>query len=235
MIDREKLYLYAKELGVELDDNMLSRFRLYASELVSTNKKYNLTSITEPDDIVIKHFIDSLTVLKYFDLDYGNRVIDIGSGAGFPALPLLIAKNGMLDVTFVDSVRKKLLFIEHALKVCGLKGEILHERAEELSHNADYREKYDVATARAVAPLNVLCELCLPFVKKGGFFIALKGANDETDIAKNAVKMLGGRIESVVSYKLPNGDARSIVMIKKISQTPTAYPRKYKNISAKPL
>ena len=235
MIDREKLYKYAKELGLELDDNMLSQFRLYASELITTNKKYNLTAITEPDDIIVKHFIDSLTVLKYFDLDYGTKIIDIGSGAGFPTLPLLIAKNGMLKATFVDSVRKKLLFIESALKVCGLRGEIIHARAEELSRNKKYRERFDVATARAVAPLNVLCELCIPFVKKGGYFIALKGQNDECDLAENAIKQLGGAIESVVSYKLPNGDARSMVIIKKISQTPTVYPRKYKNISAKPL
>ena len=235
MINREKLRAYAKELGVELDDNMLSRFRLYASELISTNKQYNLTAITDPDDVVVKHFIDSLAVLKFYDLDYGDRIIDIGSGAGFPALPLLIAKNGMLEVTFVDSVRKKLLFIERALKVCGLKGEIIHERAEELGQNKKYRESYDVATARAVAPLNVLCELCMPFVKKGGYFIALKGANDEADLAKNAIKKLGGVIESNISYNLPNGDARSIIIVKKISQTPTAYPRKYKNISAKPL
>ena len=235
MIDRDKLYQYARDIGVELDDNMLSRLRLYASELITTNKKYNLTAITEPDEVVVKHFIDSLNVLKYFDLDYGNKIIDIGSGAGFPALPLLIAKNGMLEVTFVDSVRKKLLFIERALNVCGLKGEILHERAEELGQNKDYRESYDVATARAVAPLNVLCELCMPFVKVGGYFIALKGSSDEVTDAKRAIKQLGGKIESNVSYKLPNGDPRSIVIIKKISQTPTKYPRKYKIISSKPL
>ena len=235
MINRETLYKYAKELGVELDDNMLSQFRLYASELISTNKKYNLTAITDPDDIIVKHFIDSLAVLKFFDLDYGDKIIDIGSGAGFPSLPLLIAKNGMLETTFVDSVRKKLLFIERALKVCGLKAEIIHARAEELSRDKAYRESYDVATARAVASLNVLCELCMPFVKVGGYFIALKGASDELASAKNAIKTLGGKVESCVSYKLPNGDSRSIIIIKKISQTPTAYPRIYKNIASKPL
>ncbi len=235
MINRETLYKYARDFGVELDDSMLSQFRLYASELISTNKKYNLTAITEPDDVIIKHFIDSLAVLKFFDLDYGDKIIDIGSGAGFPSLPLMIAKKGMLEVTFVDSVRKKLLFIERALKVCGLRAEIIHARAEELSLNPEYRETYDVATARAVAPLNVLCELCIPFVKVGGYFVALKGANDELDSAEGAIKTLGGKVESCVSYKLPNGDSRSIIIIKKISQTPTAYPRMYKNIAAKPL
>ena len=222
MIDRDKLYQYARDIGVELDDNMLSRFRLYASELITTNKKYNLTAITEPDEVVVKHFIDSLNVLKYFDLDYGNKIIDIGSGAGFPALPLLIAKNGMLEVTFVDSVRKKLLFIERALNVCGLKGEILHERAEELGQDKDYRESYDVATARAVAPLNVLCELCMPFVKVGGKFLALKGsdAGEEIKQAKDAVKLLGGKISHTAEYSLPNGDGRTLVVIDKVSPTP---------------
>ena len=235
MIDRDLLKKYAKEISVELDDNMLSQFRLYSSELISTNKKYNLTAITDPDDIIVKHFIDSLIVLKYFDLNYGDKVIDIGSGAGFPGLPLLIAKNGKLKVTFLDSVRKKLLFIERALRVCGLEAELVNSRAEELAKNDNYRESYDVATARAVAPLNILCELCMPFVKVGGYFIALKGSGDEVDTAMNAIKELGGELESNVSYELQNGDRRSIVIIKKISQTPTVYPRKSKKITTKPL
>lgn len=235
MIDRDLLKQYADEISVELDDNMLSQFRLYASELVSTNKKYNLTAITEPDDIIVKHFIDSLIILKYFDLDWADKVIDIGSGAGFPGLPLLIAKNGKLELTFVDSVKKKLLFIERALKVCGLNAELLTGRAEELGNDEAYREKFDVATARAVAPLNILCEYCMPFVRVGGYFIALKGSGDEVKGAENAICELGGELESNISYELQNGDKRSIVIIKKISQTPTNYPRKSKKITTKPL
>lgn len=235
MIDRELLKKYASEISVELDDNMLSQFRLYSSELVSTNKKYNLTAITEPDDIIVKHFIDSLMILKYFDLNYNDRVIDIGSGAGFPGLPLLIAKNGKLKISFVDSIRKKLLFIERALKVCGLNAELVNARAEELAKNEAYRESFDLATARAVAPLNMLCELCMPFVKTGGYFIALKGSGDEVKDAMNAIKELGGELESNISYELQNGDKRSMVIIKKISQTPTQYPRKSKKITTKPL
>ncbi|MBR6391689.1 MAG: 16S rRNA (guanine(527)-N(7))-methyltransferase RsmG [Eubacterium sp.] len=235
MIDRDLLEQYAEEISAPLDNNMLSQFQVYAGELIGTNKKYNLTAITDPEDVVVKHFIDSLMVLKYFDIDYGTKIIDIGSGAGFPTLPLMIAKNNKLKVTFVDSVSKKLRFIENALKACGLEAELVCARAEELGNNPEYREKFDLATARAVAPLNILCEYCLPFVKKDGYFIALKGPDDETALAENAIKALGGELESSVSYKLPNGDSRSIVIIKKISQTPTEYPRRSKKISTKPL
>lgn len=235
MIDRDLLEKYAEEIPVHLDNNMLSQFQVYAGELIGTNRQYNLTAITDPDDVIVKHFIDSLMVLKYFDLDYGTKIIDIGSGAGFPTFPLMIAKNNKLKVTFVDSVFKKLSFIDNALDACGMEAELVCARAEELGNNTEYRERYDVATARAVAPLNVLCEYCLPFVKVDGYFIALKGSEDETALAENAIKTLGGEIESTVSYKLPNGDNRAIIIIKKISQTPTEYPRKTKKITSKPL
>lgn len=235
MIDRDLLEKYARDIDVELDDNAISRFVVYAGELIGTNRKYNLTAITEPNDVIIKHFIDSLMILKYFDLDYGTKIIDIGAGAGFPGLPLLIAKNNKLKLTFLDSVRKKILFIENALYSCGLEAITINERAEVLGREPDYREAYDIATARAVAPMNQLCEYCLPFVKKDGYFIALKSSQEEIDGAKNAIKELGGEIESNVSYKLTNGDNRSMVIIKKISQTPTEYPRKSKKISTKPL
>lgn len=235
MIDRDLLQKYAEDISVPLDNNMLSQFLVYAGELIGTNRQYNLTAITDPEDILIKHFIDSLMLLKYFDLDYGTKIIDIGSGAGFPTLPLMIAKNNKLKATFVDSVQKKLFFIANALKRCGMEAELIAARAEILAQNKNYREQYDVATARAVAPLNVLCEYCLPFVKVDGYFIALKGSEDEVPAAMNAIETLGGELESNVSYKLPNGDARRIVIIKKISQTPTEYPRKTKKITTKPL
>lgn len=235
MIDRDLLERYAGEMHVHLDDNALSRFVVYAGELVGTNRHVNLTAITSPDDIVVKHFIDSLMILKYFDLDYGTKLIDIGSGAGFPGLPLQIAKDNKLEVSFLDSVNKKLRFIRNALDCCGLEGYTLCARAEELAHEPGYREHYDVAVARAVAPMNILCEYCLPFVHVGGYFIALKGSAAEIESAENAIATLGGKLENVVSYKLPNGDNRAMAMIKKISQTPTAYPRKTKKITTQPL
>ena len=235
MINRDLLEKYAGEIGVELDDNALSRFVVYAGELIGTNRKYNLTAITDPDEVLVKHFIDSLMLLKYFDLDYGTQIIDVGSGAGFPGLPLLIAKNNQLDVVFVDSTKKKTRFIENALESCGLEAPVICERAEELAQDPLFREEFDVATARAVAPLNILAEYCLPFVREGGYFIALKGSKDEVEDARNAIKVLGGELESNVSYKLPNGDPRSLVIIKKISHTPTKYPRVNSKISKSPL
>lgn len=235
MIDRDLLEQYAADIGVVLDNNMLSQFQVYAGELLGTNRMYNLTAITSPDEVLVKHFLDSLMLLKYFDLDYGTKIIDIGSGAGFPGIPLLIAKNNKLKLTMVDSIGKKVRFLDNALHSCGLEAQTVCERAEVLGHQAAFREQFDVATARAVAGLNALCEYCLPLVKVGGYFIALKGSLDEAEEAKHAIEVLGGEIESNVSYKLPNGDARSLVMIKKISQTPTEYPRKSKKIATKPL
>ncbi|MBQ9228065.1 MAG: 16S rRNA (guanine(527)-N(7))-methyltransferase RsmG [Eubacterium sp.] len=235
MVNRELLRQYAAEIGVELDDNALSRFLVYEGELVGTNRKYNLTAITDSDEVLVKHFIDSLMLLKYFDLDYGMDVIDVGSGAGFPGLPLLIAKNNKLNIVFLDSTRKKTRFIEHALASCGLEAPVVCERAEECAHDPEFRETFDVATARAVAPLNILAEYCLPYVKVGGYFIALKGSKDEVPDALCAIGELGGELESNVSYKLPNGDPRSIVIIKKVSQTSTKYPRVNSKIAKSPL
>ena len=235
MIDRDLLEKYARDIGVELDDNALSRFVVYAGELIGTNRHYNLTAITDPNEVLIKHFIDSLMILKYFDLDYGMSVVDVGSGAGFPGIPLLIAKNNKLEMLMLDSVKKKGRFIENALDSCGLEATVLTTRAEICAHALELRERFDVATARAVAPLNVLAEYCLPFVKVGGYFIALKGSQNEVPAAERAIKLLGGEVESNVSYKLPNGDPRSIVIIKKISHTPTEYPRITNKITKRPL
>ena len=235
MINRDLLKQYAGDIGVELDDNALSRFVVYEGELVGTNRKYNLTAITESDEVLVKHFVDSLMLLKYFDLDYGMSVIDVGSGAGFPGIPLLIAKNNKLKIVFLDSTKKKTRFIENALESCGLEAPVVCGRAEDFAHETDYRERFDIATARAVAPLNILAEYCLPYVKVGGYFIALKGAKDEVPDALGAIEALGGELESNVSYKLPNGDARSLVIVKKISHTSPKYPRVNSKITKSPL
>ncbi len=235
MINKDLLKNLSAHSGIELSEKALDRFDIYAAALVEENNKYNLTSITEPDEIVIKHFTDSLELLKYFDFNENTRLLDVGSGAGFPAIPLLIARDGGFDLTLLDSRLKRTEFMSGALAECSLSAETVCARAEELGKEAEYREQYDAVTARAVAPLNALSELCLPFVKVGGSFLAMKGANDETEESENAVKQLGGEIERVVSYKLSNGDARSIVIVKKISQTPTEYPRKYKKIQTRPL
>ena len=166
----------------------------------------------------------------------GQSLIDIGSGAGFPGLPLLFA-NPDINVTFVDSIRKKLVFIKDVLLNTGLIAETKHARAEELGRNNEFREKFDFATARAVAQLNVLCEYCLPLVKVGGLFIAMKGSSGKEELAQanHAIEALGGELAKFAEFTLSNGDKRSIIIIKKISQTPTKYPRKSKKIDTKPL
>lgn len=234
MIDKNRLCSLAKENGIILDDTALNRFDTYAELLVEWNGKMNLTAITEPEEIEVKHFLDCLMLPKYFNLDYIQTVIDVGAGAGFPSVPLLIYKPN-LCLTMMDAINKRLTFLDTAVHALGLEAQLIHERAEVAGQDKNYREKFDLATARAVAPMNVLAEYCLPFVKVGGYFVALKGSNDDTEEAKNAIATLGGEIVDNISYKLNGTEPRSIVVIKKISQTPTQFPRKSKKISTKPL
>ncbi|WP_297126145.1 16S rRNA (guanine(527)-N(7))-methyltransferase RsmG [uncultured Eubacterium sp.] len=234
MIDKNRLCSLAKENGIILDDTALDRFDTYAELLVEWNGKMNLTAITEPEEIEVKHFLDCLMLPKYFNLDYIQTVIDVGAGAGFPSVPLLIYKPD-LCLTMMDAINKRLTFLDTAVHALGLEAQLIHERAEAAGQDENYREKFDLATARAVAPMNVLAEYCLPFVKVGGYFVALKGSNDDTEEAKNAIATLGGEIFDNISYKLNGTEPRSIVVIKKISQTPTQFPRKSKKISTKPL
>ena len=234
MIDKNRLCSLAKENGIILDDTALDRFDTYAELLVEWNGKMNLTAITEPEEIEVKHFLDCLMLPKYFNLDNIQTVIDVGAGAGFPSVPLLIYKPD-LCLTMMDAINKRLTFLDTAVHALGLEAQLIHERAEAAGQDENYREKFDLATARAVAPMNVLAEYCLPFVKVGGYFVALKGSNDDTEKAKNAIATLGGEIVDNISYKLNGTEPRSIVVIKKISQTPTQFPRKSKKISTKPL
>lgn len=234
MIDKNRLCSLAKENGIILDDTALDRFDKYAELLVEWNGKMNLTAITEPEEIEVKHFLDCLMLPKYFNLDYIQTVIDVGAGAGFPSIPLLIYKPD-LCLTMMDAINKRLTFLDTAVHALGLEAQLIHERAEVAGQDKNYREMFDLATARAVAPMNVLAEYCLPFVKVGGYFVALKGSNDDTEEAKNAIATLGGEVVDNISYKLNGTEPRSIVVIKKISQTPTQFPRKSKKISTKPL
>ena len=234
MIDKNRLCSLAKENGIILDDTALDRFDTYAELLVEWNGKMNLTAITEPEEIEVKHFLDCLMLPKYFNLDYIQTVIDVGAGAGFPSVPLLIYKPD-LCLTMMDAINKRLTFLDTAVHALGLEAQLIHELAEAAGQDENYREMFDLATARAVAPMNVLAEYCLPFVRVGGYFVALKGSNDDTEEAKNAIATLGGEIVDNISYKLNGTEPRSIVVIKKISQTPTQFPRKSKKISTKPL
>ena len=234
MIDRIRFKALCENNEIHLDETAIDRFDTYAQLLVEWNKKMNLTAIIEPAEIEIKHFLDCLMLSRYFDLSSVESAIDVGAGAGFPSMPLMILKPE-IKFTLVDSLNKRLEFLDVVCGELGLEAELVHSRAEDLGQNTEYREKYDMATARAVASMNVLAEYCLPFVKQGGSFVALKGSNDDVSPAENSIKTLGGELVENVSYKLNGGDERSLAVVKKISQTPTQYPRKSKKISTKPL
>lgn len=234
MIDKVRFSNLCEQNGILLDDVMLERFDTYARLLVEWNEKMNLTAITVPKEIELKHFLDSLMLIKYYDLQNVSKAIDVGAGAGFPSMPILIYKPE-IQFTLLDSLNKRLTFLSTVNSELGLDAKLVHSRAEVSGQEENYREKFDLATARAVAPMNVLSEYCIPFVKEGGAFVALKGSNDDVSEASNAIEVLGGRLESNISYELGGTEPRTIAVVRKISQTPTQYPRKSKKISTKPL
>lgn len=218
-----------------LDDVAKQRLQRYAELLVEWNEKMNLTAITEPEDIAIKHFLDCLMFFKYVNVPEGASVIDIGTGAGFPGVVLKIARPD-IKLTLLDSLQKRIIFLRTLCDELGFKDvETVHSRAEDGARTL--REKYDFAVARAVANLPVLSEYCIPYVKAGGSFVALKGASakDESEAAKAAIKVLGGKLESVDTFSLCNSGERGIITVKKISQTPPKYPRNPGKISKQPL
>lgn len=213
------------------EDQARQYFTLYEF-MVEYNKNVNLTSITEFADVVMKHFIDSVLPFSRLDIPVRASFIDVGTGAGFPALPLMIFRPD-LKVTLCDSLGKRCIYLEKVCTEIGVTTEIIHARSEELGRKR--RECFDFSTARAVSAMTVLSEYCIPFVKVGGTFIALKSVNEDISVAENAINLLGGRIESITDYKLPNSDDRRVVVVKKISATPAKYPRSSAIIAKKPL
>lgn len=223
------------KLGLSFADETISKLDAFAGMLIETNKHMNLTAITSPEDIAVKHFADSLSPLAFVNMNDGDRVIDVGTGAGFPGVPLLIA-NPAINLTLLDSTAKKLDFIASSLSALGLSAETLHMRAEDAGHKDDMRGSFDYVFSRAVAPLNILCEYCLPFVRPGGKFIAMKGskADEEIKDAYVALKTLGGAVSAKHNFELTDGE-RCIIIIDKLSETPKKYPRASAQISRKPL
>ena len=209
-----------------IDDAQYTKLQDYSRLLVEWNEKINLTAITDPEGIALKHFYDSIYPFTLIDVKENATLIDVGTGAGFPSCPLKIFRDD-ISLTLLDSLNKRINFLQEVSDVLGLDAECVHGRAEELGRNGDFREKYDMACARAVANLTELCEYCLPFVKVGGKFVALKGSSglDELKDAQNAIKILGGKVETAKEYALPNGDGRVLIVIKKTAPTPEKYPR----------
>ena len=226
---KEELAKAAAEYGINLSDTQMEQYNRYFELLVQWNEKINLTAITEPKEVAIKHMIDSITAYDENLFKDGTTVIDVGTGAGFPGLPLKIFCPE-IKLTLMDSLNKRIKFLQTVVEELGLKDvECVHARAEEGARNKKYRESFDIAVSRAVARLPILCEYCLPFVKKGGHFIALKGMqyNDEADEAAKAIKVMGGSKTEIRPVKLPElDDKRAVITITKTMPTPKAYPRK---------
>ncbi|MFO7887641.1 MAG: 16S rRNA (guanine(527)-N(7))-methyltransferase RsmG [Eubacteriales bacterium] len=227
-----------KKIDIDYNEGSIKSFKKYKDLIIEWNKKINITSIDSEEEIYLKHFIDSIIIKKYVIIKEGSKTIDVGTGGGFPGIPLKLIDNDM-DITLVDSLNKRIKFLDEVVKELDLEDvECIHARAEELGKNKKYREKYDYGFSRAVASLNVLLEYVLPFVKKGGLFIAFKGSNfkDEIKESKNALNLLGGEIIDIKEYKLPETDiSRSMIVVKKIKGTPKKYPRKPGTPNKKPL
>lgn len=219
-----------KELGVEIDSKQLEQFNQYYETLVEWNEFMNLTGITEYDEVLLKHFVDSL-VLDPNKLITSDKIklIDVGTGAGFPGLPIKIAFPNV-EVVLLDSLNKRIKFLDEVINKLGLENiKTIHSRAEDGGRNKELREQFDIAISRAVANLSSLAEYNLPYVKLGGYFVAMKSGeiDEEAENAKKAIKLLGGQLEKITKFRLPNTDIdRSLVLIKKVKETSKKYPRK---------
>lgn len=226
----------AQTYGINLTAEQLDKFERYQKTLLDWNTRMNLTAITEPKAVADRHFIDSLLLLKAVDLPHGAALADIGTGAGFPAIPAAILRPD-LRITLVDSLQKRLRFLEALCAELGIQAEFVHGRAEDLGRNEEHRERYDIVTARAVARLRELSEWCLPFVRTGGIFAALKGGEVEEEVqeAAAAIRILGGKQEQAEHFTLPDGSERTIITVQKISQTPSQYPRTVVKMTKNPL
>lgn len=223
----EILEKYLKEINIELKKEQTEKFYKYMNLLLEWNEKINLTAITEPEEVILKHFVDSLTISKY--IEKGSKLVDMGTGAGFPGIPLKILRDD-IEITLADSLNKRINFLNEVIKELNLKNiQTVHTRAEEFGKNKKYRESFDIATSRAVANLSTLSEYLIPLVKPNGKVICMKGSEvkEEVEMAKKAIEILGGKIEQEESFNLPNSDMkRNLVIIKKVKVTPAKYPRK---------
>lgn len=230
----EKIISEAKKIGVEINKEQRDKFQIFLEMLQKANAEINLTALTETNDIILKHFIDSISVLPFIPKNTVS-VIDIGSGAGFPGIPVKITRPE-LEIALLEATTKKAVFIEQAIKKLGLvNAKVINSRAEEAGQDLRYREQFDVALARAVAQMRILAEYTLPFVKIGGFFIAQKDASENITEAEKAIQTLGGEIQDIVPVKIDGLSERNIVIIRKIKPTIDKYPRRPGNPEKKPI
>lgn len=232
-MDREILVKGLEKENIEISDIQEKKFSLFSDILIEWNEKMNLTALTDPKDISIKHFLDSVVPSYKTEIKENTKIIDVGTGAGFPGIPIKIMRED-LDFTYLDSLNKRINFLkEVSEKLKFEKVKFVHGRAEELGKNSEYRGKYDYAVSRAVAPLKILAEYCIPFLKKGGIFIAFKSydIDDEIYDAKAMIGNLGGKIKEIKDVKIPCSDiVRKIVVTEKIGDTPSSFPRRSNKI-----
>lgn len=234
----ERLQSKAEQLGIRLSEKQLEQFQCYYERLIEKNKVMNLTAITEYEEVVDKHFVDSILLGSVKELSGKKRVIDVGTGAGFPGIPLKIVYPE-LEITLLDSLNKRVKFLDEVIEELGLTGiQAVHSRAEDLAQDAAHRQQYDICVSRAVANLSTLSEYCIPFVKQGGYFISYKSTQIEEELkqAKKAVQVLGGTLEQVETVQIPGTTIeRQFVMIRKTGTTPKKFPRKAGTASKTPI
>lgn len=233
---KEEIEKYLNVLKIELEEKQIKELYEYMNLLIEWNKNINLTAIVEPKEIILKHFVDSLTISKY--ITHNSTLIDIGTGAGFPGIPLKILRND-IDITLVDSLNKRIKFLEEVIEKINLNNiKTVHGRAEEIGRNINYRETFDYATSRAVANIATLSEYLIPLIKKNGKCIYMKGPDleEELEKGKKAISVLGGNLEIKEEFELPYSDIkRTIIIIEKKKNTPTKFPRKPGTPSKEPI
>ena len=228
---------YIKDYKITLTENQYEQFQKYFELLAEWNEKMNLTAITDESGVALKHFADSLSLLNFVDIPQNSSLADVGTGAGFPGVVLKIARPD-IKLTLIDSLNKRLVFLGEVCAQLGIEAELIHSRAEDGARDEKFRESFDFAVSRAVARMNVLSEYCLPYVKVGGAFCAMKGAqaNEEFKESLNAINTLGGKLENKYFFELPeNGGERAIAVVRKVRNTPQKYPRQSGKIKAKAL
>ena len=234
---KDLLQNYIKDYKITLTENQYEQFQKYFELLAEWNEKMNLTAITDESGVALKHFADSLSLLNFVDIPQNSSLADVGTGAGFPGVVLKIARPD-IKLTLIDSLNKRLVFLGEVCAQLGIEAELIHSRAEDGARDEKLRESFDFAVSRAVARMNVLSEYCLPYVKVGGAFCAMKGAqaNEELKESLNAINTLGGKLEKKYFFELPeNGGERAIAVVRKVKNTPQKYPRQSGKIKAKAL
>lgn len=234
---KDLLQNYIKDYKITLTENQYEQFKKYFELLVEWNEKMNLTAITDESGVALKHFADSLSLLNFVDIPQNSTLADVGTGAGFPGVVLKIARPD-IKLTLIDSLNKRLVFLNEVCSQLGIDAELIHSRAEDGARDEKLRESFDFVASRAVARMNVLSEYCLPYVKVGGAFCAMKGAqaNEEFKESLNAINTLGGKLENKYFFELPeNGGERAIAVVRKVRNTPQKYPRQSGKIKAKAL